>query len=62
MTDPHECPASSLKVFVQPLILRNIRIALNILDVDTVILPEEYYTAVKHFGAVVDNNCAIGLL
>jgi len=47
MTDPHECPASSLKVFGQPLILRNIQRVLNILDIDTIILPEEYYTAVK---------------
>ena len=41
LTDLHDCPAISLKVFGQPLIL-NIQVVKKILDIDTVIIPKEY--------------------
>jgi len=47
MTDCSDCPATSLKVFGQPLIVRNIQAAKEILDIDKVIVPKESTNAVK---------------
>jgi UDP-3-O-[3-hydroxymyristoyl] glucosamine N-acyltransferase len=47
MADCTDCPATSLKVFGQPLIVRNIQIAKEILDIDKVIVPKESTNAVK---------------
>jgi NDP-sugar pyrophosphorylase family protein len=47
MTDCSDCPATSLKVFGQPLIVRNIQAAKEILDIDKVIVPRESTNAVK---------------
>ena len=47
ITDSNDCPATSLMVFGQPLLLRNIQIAKEIFDIDTVILPEECSNAIK---------------
>ena len=40
-----ECPASSLRVLRHPMILRNIMIAQDILNVDTVNMPDQFSTA-----------------
>jgi UDP-N-acetylglucosamine diphosphorylase / glucose-1-phosphate thymidylyltransferase / UDP-N-acetylgalactosamine diphosphorylase / glucosamine-1-phosphate N-acetyltransferase / galactosamine-1-phosphate N-acetyltransferase len=47
MADCSDCPATSLKVFGQPLIVRNIQVAKEILDIDKVIVPKESTNAVK---------------
>jgi UDP-N-acetylglucosamine diphosphorylase / glucose-1-phosphate thymidylyltransferase / UDP-N-acetylgalactosamine diphosphorylase / glucosamine-1-phosphate N-acetyltransferase / galactosamine-1-phosphate N-acetyltransferase len=47
MADSHECPASSLKVFGQPLIIRNVQVVCNILDIDKVMVPEGFSDVVK---------------
>jgi NDP-sugar pyrophosphorylase family protein len=47
MADCSDCPATSLKVFGQPLIVRNIQVAKEILDIDKVIVPKESANAVK---------------
>jgi UDP-N-acetylglucosamine diphosphorylase / glucose-1-phosphate thymidylyltransferase / UDP-N-acetylgalactosamine diphosphorylase / glucosamine-1-phosphate N-acetyltransferase / galactosamine-1-phosphate N-acetyltransferase len=47
MADSHECPASSLKVFGQPLIIRNVQVISNILDIDKVMIPEGFSDLVK---------------
>ena len=47
MTDCSDCPATSLKVFGQPLIVRNVRVAKEILDIDKIIVPNESPDAVK---------------
>ena len=47
MADSHECPASSLKVLGQPLIIRNVQVVSNILDIDKVMIPEGFSDLVK---------------
>src|ERR671923_159297 len=39
ISDSHDCPASSLKVFGQPLIVRNVDVACKVLDIDQVMIP-----------------------
>ena len=46
MADCSDCPATSLKVFGQPLIVRNIQAAKEFLDIDKVIVPKESTNAV----------------
>jgi acetyltransferase-like isoleucine patch superfamily enzyme len=45
--DSHECPASSLKVFGQSLIIRNIQTLSTILHIDKVMIPERLSNAAK---------------
>jgi carbonic anhydrase/acetyltransferase-like protein (isoleucine patch superfamily) len=45
--DNHECPASSLKVFGQSLIIRNIQTLSTIFHIDKVIIPEGLSNAAK---------------
>ena len=47
MADCSDCPATSLKVFGQPLIVRNIQAAKEFLDIDKVVVPKESTNAVK---------------
>ena len=47
MADCSDCPATSLKVFGQPLIVRNIQTAKEFLDIDKVVVPKESTNAVK---------------
>ena len=47
-----DCPASSLKVFGQPLIVRNIRVASSFLDIDKVMIPESF----SHVSKLVQDN------
>jgi UDP-N-acetylglucosamine diphosphorylase / glucose-1-phosphate thymidylyltransferase / UDP-N-acetylgalactosamine diphosphorylase / glucosamine-1-phosphate N-acetyltransferase / galactosamine-1-phosphate N-acetyltransferase len=47
MADSNECPASSLKIFGQPLIIRNVQVVSNILDIDKVMVPEGFSDVVK---------------
>jgi UDP-3-O-[3-hydroxymyristoyl] glucosamine N-acyltransferase len=47
MTHCNDCPVTSLKVFGQPLILRNVQLAKEFLGIDTVILPEGHSNAIK---------------
>ena len=47
MADCHECPASSLKVFGQPLIVRNVQVVNNILGVDKVMIPQGFSDVAK---------------
>jgi UDP-N-acetylglucosamine diphosphorylase / glucose-1-phosphate thymidylyltransferase / UDP-N-acetylgalactosamine diphosphorylase / glucosamine-1-phosphate N-acetyltransferase / galactosamine-1-phosphate N-acetyltransferase len=47
MADCSDCPATSLKVFGQPLIIRNIQAAKEFLDIDKVVVPKESTNAVK---------------
>jgi UDP-N-acetylglucosamine diphosphorylase / glucose-1-phosphate thymidylyltransferase / UDP-N-acetylgalactosamine diphosphorylase / glucosamine-1-phosphate N-acetyltransferase / galactosamine-1-phosphate N-acetyltransferase len=42
LLDDNEIPAASIKVLGQPLIIRNLKIASRILDIDTVKIPNEY--------------------
>ncbi len=53
-----ECPASSLKVFNYLLIVRNVMIAQNILDLDTVSIPDKFPNACK---LIQDNFPAINI-
>jgi len=46
MADCSDCPATSLKVFGQPLIVRNIQAAKEFLDIDKVVVPKESTNAV----------------
>jgi NDP-sugar pyrophosphorylase family protein len=45
MSDSHDCPASSLKVLGQPLIVRNVEVACNVLDIDEVMIPDNFSNA-----------------
>jgi hypothetical protein len=45
--DNHECPASSLKVFGQSLIIRNIQTLSTIFHIDKVMIPEGLSNAAK---------------
>jgi acetyltransferase-like isoleucine patch superfamily enzyme len=45
--DSHECPASSIKVFGQSLIIRNIQAVSTILHIDKVMIPEGLSNAAK---------------
>ena len=47
MADGHECPASSLKVFGQPLIVRNVQVVNNILGIDKVMIPQGFSDVAK---------------
>lgn len=47
-----DCPASSLKIFGQPLIVRNIRVASSFLDIDKVMIPESF----SHISKLVQDN------
>ena len=47
ITHYNDCPATSLKVFGQPIIVRNVQLAKEILGIDTVILPEGHSNAIK---------------
>jgi acetyltransferase-like isoleucine patch superfamily enzyme len=42
ISDNRDCPASSLKVFGQPLIVRNVQVASKILDIDEVMIPDDF--------------------
>ena len=45
ISDSHDCPASSLKVFGQPLIVRNVDVACNVLDIDHIMIPNNFSNA-----------------
>jgi acetyltransferase-like isoleucine patch superfamily enzyme len=47
MTDLHDCPATSLKVLGEAIILRNVKLAKEILGIDTVILPKGHTKSIK---------------
>src|SRR5436189_6332836 len=47
MTDCGDCPATSLKIFGQPIIVRNVQIAKEILHIDKVLVPKESANALK---------------
>jgi carbonic anhydrase/acetyltransferase-like protein (isoleucine patch superfamily) len=52
ISDTHDCPASSLKVFGQPLIVRNVDVACNVLDIDQVMVPNNFSNA----ATLIQNN------
>ena len=45
ISDSHDCPASSLKVFGQPLIVRNVEVTCKVLDIDEVLIPDNFSNA-----------------
>ena len=45
ISDSHDCPASSLKVFGQPLIVRNVEVTCKVLDIDEVMIPDNFSNA-----------------
>ena len=45
--EKNECPASSLLLLGQPLIVRNIRIAIGELEIKTIMIPERFRPAIK---------------
>ena len=45
LIESKECPASSLKLFGYPLIVRNIMMAQKFMSVDTICLPDEFSDA-----------------
>lgn len=47
LMEKDECPASSLLLLGQPLIVRNIRIAITELEINTVMIPERFRSAIK---------------
>lgn len=47
MAENNQCLASSLKVFGQPLIIRNVQVVNKILGIDKVMIPEGFSDAVK---------------
>ena len=52
ISDSHDCPASSLKVFGQPLIVRNVDVACKVLDIDHVMIPNNFSNA----ATLIQNN------
>ena len=52
VTDKYDCPASSLKLLGEPLIVRNVSIASNIHLIGTVMIPKEFPSAL----ALVQDN------
>jgi hypothetical protein len=45
--EKNECPASSLLLLGQPLIVRNVRITIGELEIKTIMIPERFRLAIK---------------
>ena len=58
LVDKEECPASSLRALNYQLIIRNVMVVQNILDIDTVSIPDKFPTACK---LIQDNFPAISV-